>query len=201
MAVIGLFAGLVVPAFHAIGYTQGVNQGVYEVAALLELARKEAVTRQTYVWVGFENTIADGSAEVRIAAAASRDGTDRHSAADNLFALTRALRLRNVRMGEWSDLRETTRGLHDGPLPVSVAANADGVAFSAGSVHFNGCTITFTPGGQAMLAGSPGLDGGYDSLMEVSLRQTRGDQIPDNANDGAVILHGSTGTPRIILVR
>jgi prepilin-type N-terminal cleavage/methylation domain-containing protein len=197
ITIIGVLAGFTLPAFNAIGAAQGVTQGIYDVSSLLELARKEAMTRQTYVWVGFQSADVNGGKELWMAAASSRDGTD-NTAQGNLIPLTRIVKIKNVALSPWSDLKSDTRRLYEGGSPASIAENSSGVSFSIGPVKFADRTVTFTPSGQAMLTGSPGLDGGYDPLMEISFRQLRSGTVSASADDASIFLNGSTGTTRIL---
>jgi len=197
ITIVGVLASFTMPAFNAIGGAQSVSQGIYDVSSLLELAREEAITRQTYVWVGFQNIEVNGGRELWMAAVSSRDGTD-NTSPNNLTPLTRIVKIKNVALSPWSNLKTDTRRLYVGGSPASIAENSSGVSFSVGPTGFSDHTVTFTPGGQAMLTGSPGLDGGYDPLMEISFRQLRGGTVSDSADDAAIFLNGSTGTTRIL---
>ncbi len=143
----------------------GLRQGVYDIAALLELARDEAVARQTYVWVGFEN----GAGEVRAAAAYSVNGSGTDTSP---VVWTKLVRIKNTSLIGWTQLKANTRDYSSqifgsAIAPESVArdgggSGSPGITFKVATTQFNGNTITFTPQGQAILKGSVDADVGYD---------------------------------------
>jgi prepilin-type N-terminal cleavage/methylation domain-containing protein len=198
IAVIAILAVSARPAFNAIAASRGAGQAAYDMAGLLELARSEAVTRQTYVWVGFQTVTNGGNAELLAGAVASLDGTGTNTAAANLRGLTRVLRVRSTTLGGWNDLKPATQALFTQATPASVATNSGGPAFSIGGAAFTGRTLLFTPRGEALLTGAPGLYDGYTPFIGVGLRQTRGTTVPPDAEDAAVLVDGSTGTVRIL---
>lgn len=195
MGIIVMLVSVVTPVFHGMQSAQGVTQGTYDTAGLLELARAEAITRRTYVWVGFQNST--NPQEIRMAAVYSRDGTS-DASASNLMNLTRVLHIKNVLMTNWDDLKNTTRTLLTDGTSNSVASNSAGISFTVGTSRFEKTTITFTPRGQAMLKGTPTSDDGYISLIDVSFRQSHGQTVQSNADDAALIVNGATGTQKII---
>ena len=200
LAIIGLLALATVPAFNAIAGGHAVNQTAYDVSGLLEFARTEAVTRQTYVWVGFKNTNVNGNLELQMAAVASRDGSGTNTSAANLMSLSRVLRAKNVSLSKWTDLKSSTRELLTaGQSTTSLSTNTLGVTFQVGANRFDAKnSITFTPRGEALLQGSAGPNDGYDRLIDVSFRQSRGAAVLPEADDAAVIVDGASGTVRTL---
>lgn len=200
IAIIGLLAMATVPAFNAIAGGHAVNQAAYDVSGLLEFARAEAVTRQTYVWVGFKSTNVSGNLELQMAAVASRDGSGTNTSAANLMSLSRVLRAKNISLARWTDLKSATRDLlTNAPAVSSLSVNTAGVSFQVGANRFDtGNSITFTPRGEALLQGSAGPNDGYDRLIDVSLRQSRGTTVLPEADDAAVIVDGAAGTIRTL---
>ncbi|XHR30593.1 MAG: Tfp pilus assembly protein FimT/FimU [Chthoniobacteraceae bacterium] len=195
MGIIVMLVFVAIPIFRGMQSAQMVTQGTYDAAGLLELARMEAITRRTYVWVGFQNSTPPG--EIRMAAVYSRDGTS-DANASNLMNLTRVLHIKNALMTNWDDLKNSTRSLLTDGTSISVALNSAGISFTAGTSRFEKTTITFTPRGQAMLKGTPTADDGYIPLIDVSFRQSHGQTVQPNADDSALIVNGATGTPKII---
>jgi prepilin-type N-terminal cleavage/methylation domain-containing protein len=206
IGIVSLLSALAVPAFNSLAASRGVTQGLYDVSTLLEFGRTEAVTRQTYVWVVFQNASVGNlttQSEIRMAAFASLDGTPTTgTGSSNLVSLTKILHIRNVALNNWSNLKSATKAL----LPANVSPNpSDVFGNNPGSLALlpgpsTQYTITFTPRGEAtqrqtalstppLTAYSP-----YDSWMDVSFRQTHGTQVIPNADDAAVIIDGSTGT-------
>lgn len=197
MAVIGLLAAVTVSAFNAIAGAHGVSQGAYELSGFLELARSEAVARQTYVWVGVITTNVHGGSEVRMAAVCSRDGSANASPA-NLMNLIKVLRLQSVVLTNWGGLKPETRNVFSNGVPQSVATNSSGIAFSAGTSQFAKSTLTFTPRGEAMLMGSPGSYDGYPPYIDISIRQAHGTVVTDEADDASVVVDGATGSSTMV---
>jgi prepilin-type N-terminal cleavage/methylation domain-containing protein len=195
LTVIGIIAAIsvsTVPAFQSFGSSQGVDQGLYDVAGLLELARNEAITRQAYVWVGFDNKTVDGQSVLCMAAVCSRDGS---ADSTNLVRLTRVIQVRNAMLVNWSSLKPETRAVISGSNPVSVADNRTSMVPGAmGEILEK--SITFTPRGEALLSSSPDSTTPYDTRIDLSFRQTKGTLVLANSNDAAVIIDGSTGTLR-----
>lgn len=202
MAVMAVMATLAVTGFNSIVQAHTVSRGVYEVAGLLELARSQAVARQTYVWVGFQSATGRGGPELQMAAVYSVDGTGTNTASTNLMPLSKVLRVKNVTLVEWSSLKEMTRNLVSGENPSSVATNLDGITLSAGAVRFDTpTTVTFTPRGESLLKGAAAGTDGYNPWIDVSFRQTYGNSIRPNADDGAVLVNGATGAVRPLILR
>lgn len=195
LAVIGIIAAIsvsTVPALQSFGGSQGVNQGLYDVAGLLELARNEAITRQAYVWVGFDNKTVDGQSVLCMAAVCAKDGSANST---SLVRLTRVIQVRNAILVNWSSLKPETRAIISGSNPVSVADNQTSLVPGAmGEVLQK--SITFTPRGEALLSSSPNSTTPYDTRIDLSFRQTKGTLVLANADDAAVIIDGSTGTLR-----
>lgn len=200
VAVIGLLAVATVPAFNAIAGGHAVNQAAYDVSGLLEFARAEAVTRQTYVWVGFKNTNVSGNLELQMAAVASRDGSGTNTSASNLINLSRVLRAKNITLAKWTELKSATRDLlADASAVSSLSVNTAGVSFQIGANRFDaGNSITFTPRGEALLQGSAGPNDGYDRMIDISLRQVRGTVALPDADDASIIVDGAAGTIRTL---
>ena len=203
LVVIGLVALLsvmAVPAWNSMTGGSRFSQAAYDVSSLLELARSEAVSRKTYVWVGFQPMTNEGNLEIRMAAVASRDGSATNTTAANLQGLTRVLRVPQAELSRWADLGSRTRALF-GNQSSSVATNSAGLKFSIGPQNFTGRSITFTPKGEALLQGAATLDDGYVPYIDVSLRRTKGTSVMTNSDDAAVIVEGGTGSVRLIRIQ
>src|SRR5688572_13635338 len=54
LTLVALVTSFSIPAFNSLGGSRNMAAGIYEVSGLLEFARNEALARQTYVWVGFQ---------------------------------------------------------------------------------------------------------------------------------------------------
>ena len=192
MAILGILASVVLPGLSGMMTSRGVTQAANEVSSMLELARSEAISRQTYVWAGIQQVTNDGALGIRLGVVSSMDGTT-NTASNNLQPLTRALLVQRVQLTNYSGLKSaalwTTAPTRD------LSTNVAGISqFAIGSTTFNNRTITFTPGGEAMLMASPADTNGFDPYIAVGLIPSVG-----RTNDDAlVILDGSTALPRII---
>jgi Tfp pilus assembly protein FimT len=198
ITLIALVTSISVPAFHSIGGSRNMTAGIYEVSGLLEFARNEAMTRQTYVWVGFHQATNAGSLEILVSAVYSKDGSGSNTDPDNLQPVSRTLRIRNASLVAWNDLKTSTRALFPNAVPSSVAANASAVEFSSGQAQFAGKTITFSPRGEAMLAGAVTEDTALEPSIDVSFRHARGTLVLPEANDASVLLDGATGKGTVV---
>jgi prepilin-type N-terminal cleavage/methylation domain-containing protein len=201
MAIIGILSVAAIPAFNAIAAAQGVRQGAYDIAGLLELARSEAVARQTYVWVGFGTTNTSGRDELIAAAVYSRDGTGTNSVASNLASMVKILRVPNAGLVRWNDLKAATKGYFTNGTPSSLATNTTGIAFTFGQSQFQSKTLTFTPRGEVLLKGSVSPDDGFVPTVDISFRQIRGGVVQPDADDASILLDGATGMPKIVRIR
>lgn len=198
MAVIGLMVTAALPAFNSIAAAHGVQQCAHDVAGVLELARSEAVARQTYVWVGFTATNRSGVDEIDAGAVFSKDGSGTNTASSNLAPLFRVVRCSKMNLISWANLDPANLGSYSNAAPIGVESNSSGLSFSVGQTSFQQKTIGFTPRGEATLAGSIGPDTGFDPLISVSFRQSMGGSSASSPKGAAVVVDGATGVPRIL---
>jgi hypothetical protein len=198
MGILGSFA---VTGFKNIATSHGVGQAAADVKGILELARSEAVTRQTYVWAAFREATNSGVLEIQMALAGSVDGSP-NAAATNLVGLSRVVRAGNAGLTNFSTLKAETRALLDSnaPPPTELLANTAGITYTnLAHSKFTNTTITFTPRGEAMLAGSPDASAGFTPLIVIGIVPSRGDQKDaTKKDDSAVVLDGSTGMPLVL---
>ncbi len=120
IAIIGILASFAITGFQNISTSRGVGQAASDVAGIFELARSEAVTRQSYVWVGIKEATNVGILEIQMAAAYSADGTTNGGA--NLIPLSRVVRARNAGLTGFSALKQETQNL----LPSGAPAPTEG---------------------------------------------------------------------------
>ncbi len=191
VAILGILAAFVVPAFSNIGQARGVTEAAYQVAAAVDLAREEARTRRSYVWLGIEPDT--NGMELRIGAVLSKDGTP-NSNATNLMSLIRPSVIQRVALADLS-------GLDVGSINLGTSdfkAATGGLTFDVGASRFrSGRTITFTPEGEVLFIPAPGPTDGFIPLLAIGIRAARGG-ANNSDNDAAVIIDGSVGIPRII---
>lgn len=196
IAVIALMVAAAIPAINGIGRGQAMGKTIDELSALIEYARTEAMARSTYVWVGFTNrTNSANNAELMAMVFASRDGTATAKASDNLIEpMGKPVRFGNIQLTDRSQidpkvqallLPGTTAALSDNTDPKTLPA-VQGVTFDR--------TITFAPGGEAMLVKEPSSVTGFDNVIDISLRPMRGtNPDPSTPDHASIWLYGATG--------
>jgi prepilin-type N-terminal cleavage/methylation domain-containing protein len=181
VAIIGILAAVTIPAFNSIGQARGVTEAGFQLASAMDLARSEAVARQTYVWMAVRQTNIEGSTALRLGMVYSRDGTT-NTSSTNLQPIGRVVTL--LRTG----LTNSTNG-------VDLSALNNAPAFNIGSVSFaNAAGVLFTPGGEAMTNMAPSQYTGFTPLIGAELRQSKGTSLIPN-NWASISLDGSTATP------
>ncbi len=201
IAIMGVLTGLMVPAFQGIAGAGKVPSAATQIAGILEFARNEAMTRQTYVWVGFRNTTGtDGNNELRAAAFASDDGTP----IGTRFQLSRVFKMGDVFLTDFGSLKSGTRSLVPSAIqPASLGVNAStpSPALTSGGIEFNR-VLAFTPRGEAMLTMPTSSQIGFNRLVDISIRKTRGNTTPaGDADDAVVLAGGSSGKVEVIYQR
>lgn len=201
IAVVGMLTGIMVPAVQGIAGAGRIPSAANQVAGILEFARNEAMTRQTYVWVGFANAKnSDGNKELRVAAFASDDG----SSLGSRYQVSRVLKMANVMLTDFDSLKSETRTLiGSNALPKSLASNTlePSPRLTVAGVPLTK-VITFTPRGEALLDPTPTPEVGFDRSVDISIRATRGDNGPSSdADDASVVTSGPSGRIEILRLR
>lgn len=195
VAIIAVLSTLTIPAVNSIVHARGVGESAEQVASAIEMARGEAVARQTYVWLAFQDQTNTGNLDLRVGMAASKDGTT-NSAATNLQPLIRPLLIPRVGLTPWSGLN-----LPPGAPTVTldVAASSDGAKFTSGSVNFDsGRALTFFPTGEVTAVAAPTASTGFDPFLGIGLRAARGTELAGGENDSiGVAIDGSIGVPGV----
>lgn len=194
VAIIGMLAALAIPAFNSIGQARGVTEAAYQLSTAVELARSEATSRQTFVWLGLQPQTNSGNLDLRIGMVYSRDGTA-NTNATNLQPIGRTLLLQRVGM-----VGVTSAGFDVGTNLTGAANLSDftgGMSFQIGQANFiSNCSVTFTPLGEVTTNATPTTTDGFDPRIAVGLRQARGTTLPAG-NEIAIAIDGSVGTPNI----
>jgi prepilin-type N-terminal cleavage/methylation domain-containing protein len=202
LAIISIIGVLLVPAFGSLSNARAVNQGVDEVSSILQMARSEAVARQSYVWVGFsQGTTSEGAPQLTMMAASSLDGSTNYAPA-NLTVVTRPVRVTGVVMTTWDKLKSATSSLFTEGTPTSVGGSRTetGIVFPAQAGAVTN-TVTFTSRGEAMINATPTPDDPYDPYLDVSFQQANTATPKANANDASVIIDGGTGAVQTVRVK
>lgn len=205
MGIIVLLAGVTVTVFNSIGQARGVTEAAYQVASAIELARSEAVSRQTYVWLGFQPVTnpSTGNLDLRLGIVYSADGSVTNMNAGNMIPLGHALLLQRVGMAPLQGLPLGSNTLPAEAIDLSTFQAGTnfqiGMTNAAGVNGFsNGCTITFMPLGEVTTNAAPGLTSGFDPVLGLGLQPTRGTTNIQGNNNAAVLIDGSIGIPVIL---
>jgi len=187
------------PALSSLTGSRSLGKSCNDFASFLEYARVEAVTRQTYVWVGVQTQQISDRYDVVAGAVYSQDGTG-NTAATNLVPLGKTVRIPFMRLVSRSELGSDTQSLllQDS---TGVLDNQNGISFSVGANHFAGQTLTFTPGGEVLLKGSAGPNDGYDAYIDFGLRQSKSVAIAGNGQEAALLVDGSNGAVKILRIQ
>jgi hypothetical protein len=171
----------------------------------LDLARQEAVSRSTYVWVAFQsedNRSTSGGLDLRIGLACSRDGSPRPDQ-DNLQAIGPSMLIARSALTPVGDLDREQQRLQRQISECFDLGNIEpsNLDFFIGGARFaRPRIITFTPRGEATREPRPTASTGFDPLIGIGLRQTRGN-IAVSGDDAAVVLVGSVGIPQTFHIR
>jgi prepilin-type N-terminal cleavage/methylation domain-containing protein len=197
IAVLGILAALVVPALPSILGGKGVARAINDASSILELARTEAMSHRTYVYVGFLNaTNVLGNSELRIGAVVSLDGT----AGTNIKPLTRLLKIQNVVLTDLSGVPQAVRNA----LPQNwggtkfINSSTNRVNFSVGSQSFgNAPVVIISPQGEILPSANSASFCGSGSL---GLTPTRGTEPQTGGSDGGIVTYYG-GSGRIETIR
>ena len=195
IAIIVLLAAAITPVFNSIGQARGVTEAAYQVVAAVDLARSEAVARQTYVWLGLQPQTNFGNLDLRIGLVYSKDGSGTNTNTANLQPIGKATLIQRTALVDPSGWGAGEVGTSLGTFssfPVS-----GGLTFTIGSSPaFAGRTVTFTPLGEVMTNSAPSATDGFDPRIAIGLRQSRGTTAAANT-DIAVVIDGSVGIPTL----
>jgi prepilin-type N-terminal cleavage/methylation domain-containing protein len=211
VAIIAIMAAAVGPAFNAMLSSRGVDAGVSNVVDFLEMARNEAVTRQTYVWVGITGSNSNSGSSgysLNMAAEYSLDATGVNTTATNMIPFTKLMQVKNVACGPWSQLSQATSNLWTGPTPTDLfLANAapavsSTITFTDGGNTFGGTygpILTFTPEGQVLTSGTAGpYTACQGAFYDFALVQARGSTVISATDQAGVVIDAATGTATIV---
>lgn len=172
VGVIAILLGLGAPALVGIIQGQGMKRAVNEVSQLVDVARLEAMSMSTWVWLGFDQREVDGRQELVAVIVASKDGT-RSLAPGNLKAITRPIRIPDVKvldsLTSWGATGSGTT------VPLSGSSFAFSETVGGDSRDFSGTVLAFNSRGEAALD-----DSATPSWIEIGLREMRGDvEVPE----------------------
>lgn len=198
IAILGILMAVVAPSLPSLLGAKAIGKAANEVAAVLERARAEAMSRRTYIYVGFLNsTNAAGNSELRIGAAASLDGTS-STTATNLRALTRVNPMENMQMTDLGGLPQSVQSKAPPDLTNFVSTSATKVSFSIGQENFTNVPgIIISPQGELLPAAA---SFSFLPSASIGLVPTRKTTPLTNGKDGAIVTYRG-GSGRIEITR
>ena len=212
ISIIVILSVFAVPAFNSILGGRGISKGVNDVTNILEMARAEAMSRRTYVYVGFANvTNADGNSELRIGAALAPDGSLAVTSAQQaaLRPISKVIKISNLKSVDYNELPASVKLLITGPVNGDALPNTntrplyvhdvlriDRTNFKVGAENFSTHPrIIFAPGGE-IISSVPEM---FTTITCVGLAPCRGTTVNLNSPDGAVVvLYGGSAQMRSI---
>lgn len=191
IAIVGILAVATVPALPSILGSKGVAKAVENTTEILGLARTEAMSRRTYVYVAFLNTTSFGNSELLIGAVASLDGST-DTSASNLRPIAKALKVERTMLTP--GIPSQVSGLVSNPA-FGMSNTVDLPAFTVGDVDFQGATdgIIFSPNGEALSAATSKT---FLPNVDFGLVATKG--TTPQTNDGAAVRYlGGSGNIQV----
>jgi type II secretory pathway pseudopilin PulG len=201
MGILSLLISTSLVALQSLNGAQRSTAAAHELASYLEMARSEAMARQTYVWVGLTSDTSQGRNDVMVGSVYSKDGTGSNVTASNLAPLARAIRWPNTKLATRSELMSGLQNLFD-RVTTSLASNGEGISFEMGSLTFSeGSSLTFTPAGEVLLKGSVGPYDGYTPFIDLCFRQLKGGLATAASDEIALTVDGAHGSVQILRVK
>lgn len=190
-----LLAGGTVTMFNSIGQARGVTEAASQIASAVELARSQAVARNTYVRLCIMNQTNSGSSDLRVSLFYSIDGTSTTNNSNHLPIAKPSL-IQHVMLTNYTALTANLPpSFPTTPTPADLLS-APAVTLIVGNITNKTAndshTVTFTPLGEATT--NPTVASGFDPLIAIGLMQTRG-TTPVSNNPVAVVIDGSVGIP------
>ena len=206
-----LFAASV-PAVQNLAVSRGIGTATSQISSALELAKSTAVSRNTYVWVGFATvTNTSGNLETCVGIMMSKDGTsDPGTGGANLTAVSKLTAIENVALAGPTEIPTALRT----KLPSDVTSPATSYAGSfttsvgtpfefkkanvtSGKLTFpNNATILISPQGEIIASAT---SQSFVPQVMIGLTQSRkATSLGTSAKDSAVLVfYGGTGSIRV----
>ena len=203
-----------IPAVQNLGASRGIGTAASQISSALELAKSTAVSRNTYVWVGFATvTNTSGNLETCVGVMMSKDGTSNTGA--NLTAVSKLTAIEHVSLAGPTDIPSALRTKLPSDVAGPVTSYAGSLTTSVGtSFEFkkanvtsgkltfpNNATILISPQGE-IIASAVITSAGFQSFVPqvmIGLTQSRkATSLGTAAKDSAVLVfYGGTGSIRV----
>jgi hypothetical protein len=175
------------------------------------LAKSTAVSRNTYVWVGFATvTNTSGNLETCVGVMMSKDGTSTNTAA-NLTAVSKLTAIEHVALAGPTNIPTALRSKLPSDVTSSASSYAGSFTTSVGTFDFkkanvsndtkvtfpNNATLLISPQGEIIASAT---SQSFVPQVMIGLTQSRKATSlgADDAKDGAVLVfYGGTGSIRV----
>ena len=208
-----LFAASV-PAVQNLGVSRGIGTATSQISSALELAKSTAVSRNTYVWVGFATvTNTSGNLETCVGIMMSKDGTS-SSTTTNLTAVSKLTTIENVALAGPTEIPTALKDkLPSDPTSPDFSDSSSypgSFTTSVGTFDFkkanvtsskvtfaNNATLLISPQGEIIASAT---SQSFVPQVMIGLTQSRKATSlgADDAKDGAVLVfYGGTGSIRV----
>jgi type II secretory pathway pseudopilin PulG len=209
-----LFAASV-PAVQNLGVSRGIGTAASQISSALELAKSTAVSRNTYVWVGFATvTNTSGNLETCVGVMMSKDGTsDPGTGGANLTAVSKLTAIENVALAGPTEIPSALKDELDKLAPdMTSSASSYAGSFTtslgtpfefkkanvpSGKLTFpNNATILISPQGEIIASAT---SQSFVPQVMIGLTQSRkATSLGTSAKDSAVLVfYGGTGSIRV----
>ncbi len=209
ISIIVLLFALVIPAFSGLVKTKGVSRAVSDVSEMIDLARSEAMAKNTYVWLGFNAGKSNDSDKLLAVVARSLDGTP-NLATSNLRFVTKVQVEDNILLSNVAGLTSNVKAQVQAYYTPS-ATQPEMSTFSTSpdkiTIPVNGSTVnfisllTFTPQGEILATPTPSTATAptpFTTQIMLGFRRTNGGQtIATDTDSSAILLYGGTGQIRV----
>lgn len=226
MGCMSVLLAVMVPAFNSLKGGNDFTQSVDNIALTLERARSYAISKNTYVWVGFYEESASaltptsslppysGKGRVVMAVVASTDGTQIFDAeadaaplpAARLTPLERIQKISGVHLADIGSPTGNADSHHLDGRPDAPYADDDATSSRLRSDDSQATPFPFQQSGYTFSktirfspSGEAVLNGALTPkrLAEIGILPTKGDQLTDSPNVAAVQFSGLGGNVRV----
>jgi hypothetical protein len=195
-----------------LGVSRGIGTAASQISSALELAKSTAVSRNTYVWVGFATvTNTSGNLETCVGVMMSKDGTsDPGTGGANLTAVSKLTAIENVALAGPTNIPTALRSKLPSDVTSSASSYAGSFTTSVGTFDFkkanvsndtkvtfpNNATLLISPQGEIIASAT---SQSFVPQVMIGLTQSRkATSLGVDAKDGAVLVfYGGTGSIRV----
>jgi len=209
LAIMMILFAASVPAVQNLSVSRGIGSAAGQISSALELAKSTAVSRNTYVWIGFATvTNTSGNLETCVGIMMSKDGTSSNTAA-NLTAVSKLTAIEHVALAGPTEIPTALKDKLPSDVTSPASSYVGSFSTSVGSFDFkkanvtsgkvtfpNNATLLISPQGEIIAsAGSPS----FVPQVMIGLTQSRkATSLGTAAKDSAVLVfYGGTGSIRV----